>query len=204
MRFALGAALAAAVGVWCCAEVGAAIIAQVNPSTSLADSTWSATDEPSDVKIDLVTNFKDPAMLGSPLMLKFTLEANDVGKPIWLVHGAGGTEAQNNTGPAWNGFDMLLVNVSSVLPQYAGAGFDTTKTITSDKFSSVSVVADRIEFTGGTVANGTAVQFSNIWITHSGEAGDVFYLKQIPVPEPATLAVIALGGLGVLARRNRR
>jgi hypothetical protein len=204
MRFALGAALAAAVGVWCCAEIGAAIITQVNPFTSLADSTWSATDEPNDVKVDLVTNFKDAAMLGSPLMLKFTLEANDVGKPIWLVHGAGGAEAQNNTGPAWNGFDMLLVNVSSVLPQYAGAGFDTAKTITSDKFSSVSVAADRIDFSGGTVANGTAVHFSDIWIAHSGGAGDVFYLKQVPVPEPATLAVIGLGGLVVLARRNRR
>jgi hypothetical protein len=198
------AAIAAAAISWALCPAGAAVVVQVDPDESLAEANWVVIAEANYIKLDLTKHFKSPEMLDTPIKLKITLEANDVGKPLWIVHGTGGEEVLNSMCVTWTSYEMLIANVSQQLPQYAGAAFDTSKAVTSDKFITVVMDSDSIDFSGGTVANGETVHLSGIWITHTGGAGDVFYLKEMPVPEPMTLGLLALGGLGVLGRRFRR
>jgi hypothetical protein len=96
--------------------------------------------------------------------------------------------------------------VPPVFPEYVNVSFTNLGNVTSDRFGlPAQALAGRIDFAGATVLSGQTVHFRNIRIAlpSNAQEGDVFYLKQIPTPEPTALAVILLGGLVLLRRRGR-
>ena len=187
-------------------SAGAVTIKQLQPDESWADAHWTVTAFSDRIEVDLTKDFKVPNMVDSPLVLEFTLDGNDLNKDIHLVHGAGGEEVTNNTGLAWYDYHFVLVNsaagMPSFLPQDPEARFTNLGNITSDRFSNVAADANQIHFTGGTVPDGNQVHFSQIRITHNGVNNGVFYLKEIPTPEPAALTLLAAGASVLLKRRR--
>ena len=193
---------------WLVDPAGALVITQVDPDESLAIATWSITTETDHLEVDLLKEFYSPDMLYHPVILQFTLEAGDIGKTIWLVHDDSGSDVGesvlNDTGVTWNDYHILLANLPTGMPQYAGASFIDLSGVTSDLFGSpVSSDSDEINFAGGPVADGQTVHFSGIRIDYNDVIGGVFYLKQIPTPEPTCVALLALGGVGLFIRRRR-
>lgn len=191
-------------------QAGAVLIEQIEPDNSLAEASWNIDLVDDHIEVDLTKQFKSPEMMGCPLVLVFTLEDGDAGKDIWLTHNGGlgdvGEEVFNLTDEDWVDFHFVLVNVSPdfppPLPQFAGAAFTDLGGVTSDVFGDpVSAGPAQIDFAGGPVPNQGVVHFSGIHISHNGAVGGVFYLKEIPTPEPVTLWVL-LAGAALLGRRR--
>jgi len=191
------------------APAEALVIKQIEPHSSLASSVININDLGGRIEVDLTKDFTDPSMVGSPLILEFTLEASDAGKDIWLVHGADGEEVANNTGVDWTDFHFVLANVPAglpaFLPQNAAAEFVDLGGVSSDVFGApASAAADQIDFEGGPVASGGVVHFSGIHISHNDAVNGIFYLKEIPTPEPAALSLLLVGGALVVWRRTKK
>jgi hypothetical protein len=118
----------------------------------------------------------------------------------------------NLTSVAWIDFHMILVTDDQV-------GFNTalSEGINSEPFANMgwegfnSVGATELNFWNGIV--GVGDQFSPgslsgeivIDADLSGDEPVSFFLKEIPtIPEPATMAILGLGGLTALLRRKRK
>ena len=201
------------------APAGATVITQVEPAYSEANANWTISYAGTGpVTVGLRVAYLDPAMLGSPVILQFTLDGNDllggVSRGIQLVNYDNlddpNVTIRNSTGVAWTDFHILLVNLDPYpfLP-HADANFVNPGGVFSNVFgspASVTYTATSIalDFAGGTVPSGGAVTFSNIMISDNGADGGIFYLKLIPTPEPGTLAVLGLGGVALAFRRRRR
>jgi hypothetical protein len=101
---------------------------------------------------------------------------------------------QNNTGFTWTGYELIL-------PATDAATFVGTPW--SNVFGSYTMVPKKVVFSAPlSVPNGGSVTLSvNINIPDSGPFG--FTLTQNPVPEPATVAFLAIGSL-VAFRRFKR
>lgn len=193
----------------------AVTITQITPAvdSNWVDVIWSSSEVDGHIEVDLQKAFNTPGMMGNPVILEFELDEADIGREIWIVHDGGdgndvGEEVLNNTGVTWWDYHLYLVNIPDVPSwPFADAGFvtDTNVTIiTSDAFGAPDqVTADRIDFSGGPVGDGNTVHFSGIRITHNGSEGDIFYLKQIPTPEPGTLLLLAAGALAVVRKRRK-
>jgi len=187
-------------------SASALVIKQLEPDDSWAAADWSVGLVGDHIEVDLQKEFKSPEMVGSPLVLEFTLEANDIGKDIYLVHGQDGEEVINATGVPWSDFHFVLVNLPQVpfLPPPADAAFVDLAGVTSDVFGTPSAAgASQIDFLGGPVSAGGVVHFSGIHIAHNDTEGAVFYLKEIPTPEPGSFAVVCFGAGVLLFRRVR-
>ncbi len=100
----------------------------------------------------------------------------------------------NNTGFAWTGFNMALQGTGGT-PGFSGAS-------TSDVFLNNVYIPNTNNWTNGTVANGATVKFT-FNITLSSPPGPKYTLSQSPVPAPASLALLGLGG-AIATRRLRR
>ena len=118
----------------------------------------------------------------------------------------------NLTSVAWTDFHMILVTADQV-------GFNTalSEGLNTEPFSSMSwggynsVGATELNFFDGIV--GVGDQFSPgslsgeivIDVDLSSDEPVSFFLKEVPtIPEPATMAVLGLGGLTMLLRRKRQ
>jgi len=109
----------------------------------------------------------------------------------------------NNTGMAWNGFDMILYG--------GGATFnaDLSATFSIDPFTTMTFADDlrRVSFGGGTIEDGgfwfPGVASGGLVIDAdlSGMAPNAFVFKELPVvPAPPVVALL----LTVLAQPHRR
>ena len=198
----------------CAIPASGVTITQIMPAvdSNWVDVVWSSSVVDGNVQVDLQKAFNTPEMMGNSMLLQFTLDANDVGKDIWIVHDGGdgndvGEEVLNNTGVTWVDYHFYLVNVP-IFPSspFADAAFVTdANLVTSDAFGDPDLLtAERIDFSGGPVPHGNAVHFTGIRITHNGAEGDIFSLKQIPIPEPGTLLLLVGGALALAVVRKRR
>jgi len=99
----------------------------------------------------------------------------------------------NETGITWTAYDLVLETGT-------GSGY-FTGTPSSDKFASYTMSATEINFYNGSVADGGSVKFDfAINVTSIGDFS--FTLTQTPIPEPACLSVLGLGGVALLRRRR--
>ena len=109
----------------------------------------------------------------------------------------------NTTGLNWTGFREILLGPDVAFDPIASADFSI------DPFTTASFNADNSEvlFSGGTVLDGmswtpgSAAGGLVINIDLSGNAPAKFVLKELPIPAPGALALLALGLLGSRRRR---
>jgi hypothetical protein len=117
----------------------------------------------------------------------------------------------NSTGVDWTDFHWDLLDGGDVWFDTVGFQFDTTP-LTNQAFSpdNTSFFVDGFGLgPGGTdavVADGTtwtpgAGPNDNLVMDVVSTGSTVFTLKETPTPEPGTLALLALGAIGVLRRR---
>ena len=192
----------------------AVTITQLTPAvdSNWVDVAWSSAAVGGHIEVDLQKAFNVPEMMGNSVLLQFTLDEGDIGKEIWIVHDGGdgndvGEAVLNNTGVTWWDYHLYLVNVPAFPSSpFADAKFVTdADLVTSDAFGDPDLLTvERIDFSGGPVLDGNGVHFTGIRITHNGSEGDIFYLKQIPTPEPGTLLLLATGTLAVVRKRRKQ
>jgi hypothetical protein len=117
-------------------------------------------------------------------------------------------QIDNNTPVAWDGFRMQLIGFGAAAFDTAdSAGFDvapfTTKTFSnSDKTLTISgggIVPSGGDWTPGAGGGSLVI---NITPATSEPLAD-FFLKETPVPEPATMVLVVLGGIAMVGRRRR-
>ncbi|HUT59085.1 MAG TPA: PEP-CTERM sorting domain-containing protein [Phycisphaerae bacterium] len=198
-------------------QAGAVMITQLDPDDSYADADWTISNEPnaSVILVGLRVEYFKPEMIGSPVLLQFVLDANDLDlsgapKDIHLVNYGDLDDPNvsliNSTGVTWEDFHVLLVNVPTYLAEYAAAGFTDLAGVDSDPFGTPTVSAsDRLGFDGATLSDrGSEALLRGVHVEHNGTDGGVFYIKLIPTPEPATLALLVVGAAAIVTRRRRR
>ena len=123
--------------------------------------------------------------------------ANDV--PIYNING---DRIADSNADLWDGalaagIFQLNRKFNEYLPVWTGTQSDGT-------------AATGLELGAANVAWGTSVETNSNWIWRFGNKQDVntieyqLYGLSSVIPEPATMALLAFGGLGVLIRRRRR
>jgi hypothetical protein len=154
---------------------------------------------------DITSAAKSFTSIG-PLDFVFPVTPNGVNTTYFVTEGI-----TNNTDVTWTDYhEQLGVGTDgNFLLDTEPATFLTPPdgTFTSPSFPSVSVTPDEIDYNGGSVAPGQAISITFSLVVPDGAAGpDTFTLRQFPsaVPEPASLGVLGVGMIGLLARRRRK
>jgi len=116
----------------------------------------------------------------------------------------------NNTTSTWSDYHEQIGNGTGGLFTLSSnpVTFVTPvdATYTNPSFTSRSVTADEIDYSGGAVLPGQAITLTfSFTVPDNGTSPYSFTLRQFPtvVPEPASFGLLALGLIGLLARRKR-
>jgi hypothetical protein len=95
----------------------------------------------------------------------------------------------NLNGHVWTGYSLTI------------AGGGTFVSASSVKLPDVTVSPTEIIFDGGTVGVGEVLDMA--FVVNVPSTGPFsFCLTQLPIPEPATLAMLGLGALGLFRRKK--
>jgi len=130
-----------------------------------------------------------------------------------LVTGTGAIDktVHNNSGEDWTSFEMLLGTGlgDGFDASTAGDGlaFDEPFSSTAPSeitsfFADVLIEEDRLVFSNGILPAGKTAEFT-VYVTATDLANNPFTIRQA-VPEPATMSLLALGGVAMLRRRRNR
>jgi hypothetical protein len=153
---------------------------------------------------DITSAAKSFTMIG-PLDFQFPVTPSGGTVTYFVTEGV-----TNNTTQTWTDYHEQLGTGldGSFVPGGTPVTFVTPPdaTYTNPAFPTASVTPSSIDYSGGAVAPGQAIS-----LTFSIDVPDIvgagpytFSMRQFPtVPEPATLSLLAVGSIGVLARRRR-
>jgi hypothetical protein len=202
----LSALICGAIGVLA-APSGAAIITP-GPYTSIGTAGNGTASVLSDSpNFDIASAGKSFTSVG-PLDFVFPVTYTDNFSTVTYFVAEGIT---NNTTSTWSDYHEQIGNGS-------GEGFTLSSnpvtfvtpadlTYSNTAFPDLSVSSDEIDYSGGAVAPGQAINltFSITVPDGDGVSPYDFTLRQFPtvVPEPASFSLIALGSIGLLGRRKR-
>jgi MYXO-CTERM domain-containing protein len=136
-------------------------------------------------------------------LVNFTLDSDSGQTPVSLIVIESETIA-NNTGASWNHFDWIIMQTGAADFLVAeSAGWDVSPFAAKVWLDASGNVAHHLSARDGTVPDGGIfAPAGGLVIAAGGEAP--FALKQIPLPEPSCLAMLAAGLCAVAARRRRR
>jgi hypothetical protein len=193
----------------------AATISQASPAGNVASADWNISYVGGNIMVGLEANYMTPAQINSPILLLFMLDANDsallsTGGKIELVN-IGNTSDSNVTmhnsmTDVWRDFHVSVVNLTGFIS--ANASLDNPAAVGNNQFATVSSDPLRLDFSGGTVPVGGAVNFSGIDINATGPANaflppTMFIVQLIPTPEPGTICLVTAGVLWLVRSRRK-
>ncbi len=165
---------------------------------------------PVDEESDLPRSAIDETATDSgPFDVQFAIKDYDT-----PVTGTGAIDktVHNNSGEDWTSFEMLLGTGlgDGFAASTAGDGlaFDEPFSLTPPSeitsfFADVLIEEDRLVFSNGVLPAGQTAQFT-VYVTADSLSGNPFTIRQIAVPEPATMSLLAIGGLAVLRKRRKQ
>ena len=131
-----------------------------------------------------------------------------------LVTGTGAIDKTvlNDSGEDWTRFEMILgtglgdafaTSTPGDTLAFSEPLFSSSPSELTDFFADLLIEEDRLVFSNGILPAGQTAQFT-VYVTASDLSNNPFTIRQIVVPEPASLTVLGLGVLALLRRRKRK
>jgi len=187
------------------------------PDATVSGIVIDAITPGSDVRIQINKNFLFPPDVGGvfpaiQIIFSQTLPDAQTVPRIFIED----ESITNQTGVAWSDFHWALLDGGSVWFDIAASTpFDTTP-FTNQAFADNFGLGDPNKATDFWIDGGTVLPNQSFFPGIAGAGGSLaiefdlastntdFFLKEFPTPEPTTLALLAFGSLGLVARRRRR
>ena len=169
----------------------------------------SPANEPINGEFDLPrTDINETATDNGPFDVQFQIDRDGT-----LITGIAAIDKTviNNTGEDWTSFEMILgtglganFTPSTLSDMLAfDEPFSSAPSEITNFFSDLLIEEDRLLFSNGILAAGQTAQFT-VYVTVDDLANNPFTIRQIAIPEPATMSLLGLGGIALLRRRRNR